>query len=59
MLKKKIKRQISPFGRFPQPFGNEVAEIAERMESSAVADENGEQHWLRKITDLPPVFGRS
>lgn len=59
MLKKKIKRQISPFGRFPDPFGNEVAETAERMESSAVADEHGEQHWLRKITDLPPVFGRS
>jgi hypothetical protein len=59
MLKKKVKRQISPFRRFPDPFGNEVAEIAERMEISAVADENGEQHWLRKTTDLPPFFGRS
>jgi hypothetical protein len=58
MLKKKIRRQISPFHRFPNPFGDEVAETAERMETSAVTDENGEQTWLRQLIN-PSIFGRS
>jgi hypothetical protein len=58
MLKKKIRRQISPFRRFPDPFGDEIAETSERMETSAVADENGEQMWLRQLIN-PSIFGRS
>jgi hypothetical protein len=57
--KKKLARPISPFVRFPNPFGDEVAELQEKIEASAAADANGEQIWLTQRNDLPPIFGRS
>jgi hypothetical protein len=57
--KKKLARPISPFVRFPNPFGDEVAELHEKIEASAAADKNGEQIWLTQRNDLPSIFGRS
>lgn len=59
MEKKKLARPTSPFVRFPHPFGDEVAELHEKIEASTAADENGEQIWLTQRNDLPPIFGRS
>lgn len=59
MLKKKIKRKISPYERFPDYFGDEMAEDVLQSEALDVADENGEQTWLWQLTNPPSIFGRS
>ena len=44
---------------FKNPFGDEVAQEAEVIETNAIADENGNLLWLRRVSVPPPVFGRS
>ncbi|MBY6037334.1 hypothetical protein KUV80_11740 [Fictibacillus nanhaiensis] len=59
IINKKIRRQFVPYCKFPNPFGDEVAEKAKFEEADLVLDENGEQHWVRKRDNFPMVFGRS
>jgi hypothetical protein len=44
---------------FQNPFGDEVAQEAEVIETNVIADENGNLLWLRRVSEPPPVFGRS
>lgn len=59
MLKKRKKHVLSPVGSFRNPFGDEVAQAAEVTETNAITDENGDQHWLRRVSGSPSVFGRN